>query len=146
MIRIELDATINYPIEKVFDKLTDLPGYNTWMPKDGLFIRSKKNSEGPVGEGTTFTDKVRRGKAVGEIVEYKRPNRVKFRQTVYFLGMKMMESRPGYGLESINGNTKLHHVAEGHLYGIFKVLEPVIRIIAQKERERTVNALRISFE
>jgi uncharacterized protein YndB with AHSA1/START domain len=146
MIRIEIKTNIKRPIEEVFDRLTDLSGYNVWMSRTGLFRSCKKTSEGPIESGTTFTDKIRQGRSIGEISEISRPKMIKFRQTVYFKGMPLMESRPGYILESDNGMTRLHHVAEGELYGIFKILEPIIRIIARRERNITVTALKRSLE
>lgn len=146
MIHIELETTINKPVEAVFDRLADIPGYNDWMSKSGLFRESEQTSEGPPGEGTTFTDRVRRGKSVGEISDFRRPDRIAFRQTVYYLGMKLMESRPEYILEKRNGKTRVRHIAEGELYGLFGYLEAIVKKIALAERKRTLNALKNSFK
>ncbi len=146
MIRVELETTINSPVEEVFDRLTDLPGYNNWMSGSGLFRSSKKTSEGPTGKGTTFLDMIRSGHAEGEITEYDKPTHVQFRQTVYYRSIRLMESRPGYTLKSENGRTRLYHLAEGNLSGAFRILEPVVTLIARAERKRTVRNLKKSLE
>jgi hypothetical protein len=57
-----------------------------------------------------------------------------------------METCPGYTLEAIEGGTKLHHVAEGRLFGLFKLMQPRVARIAREERTRTVDALKNSME
>lgn len=146
MIRIELDTIIEAPIEEVFDCLTDLQGYNDWMPKSSLLIESTKSSDGPAGPGTKFSDRVKLGKAIGEITEFKRPTKVNFRQSVYFLGIKALDSRPAYALEPQDGSTKVHHVAEGNLYGLFKLFRPIVKKVALAERKRTLYALKKELE
>lgn len=146
MIRIELQTEIEAPISEVFDCLTDLRGYNKWMPKSSLLIESTQSSDGPVGRGTRFSDKVKGGKAIGEITKFERPGKVNFRQSVYFLGIKALESRPAYTLESNNGSTKVHHIAEGNLYGLFKLFRPIVKKVAVAERKRTLHALKKELE
>ena len=137
---------INRPVEEVFDRLVDLPGYNQWMPESSLLIKSRQTSQGPPGTGTTFADKTRAGRAEGEISEFKRPWKVIFRQSIYIFGLKVGESRPGYKLEPREGSTLLIHHAEGNFYGLFRLLEPLLSIIARAERKRTVYALKRSLE
>ena len=146
MIQIELKTIIERPVEEVFDRLTDLSGYNNWMSKSGLFKNSRKTSTGPVGKGTTFSDKVRYGKAEGEITFYQRPTHVKFRQVVKLMGVSFMESRPEYKLEFLHNHTRIHHIAKGEIYGIFKILEPLFYPVARAERKRTLKALKRSFK
>jgi hypothetical protein len=60
--------------------------------------------------------------------------------------MNVMESRPGYRLEAVEDGTKVHYLAAGRLYGIFKLLQPYVAIRARGERKRTVAALKKSLE
>jgi len=99
-----------------------------------------------VGEGTTFLDTIKRGVARGEVVEYQKPTRVAFRQTVHLLGMRVLESRPRYELSESNGKTHVHHVAEGNGIGVFRLVEAFFKPVARAERERTVRALKLSLE
>ena len=146
MVKVKLDTVIKRPVEDVFERLVDISDYSKWMPESGVFIRSTQTSEGPVGKGTTYNDKGRMGTFKGEISDFERPKKVEFRETLRWLGLRVMEGRPRYVLESIEGGTKVHHVSEGQLYGIFKVMQPMTALIARGERKRTVNALKKSLE
>lgn len=147
MIRVEIHETIARPIEDVFERLVDIPGYAEWMPDDGLFVTCSKDSDGPVGVGTTYTDETRLGTARGEIAEFERPNRVVFHYTARLLGMTALEGWPGYELERDGeGGTRVHHLAEARAYGPFKLARPLLRRLARRERQRTVNALKESLE
>jgi uncharacterized protein YndB with AHSA1/START domain len=143
---MELNTVIARPIGDVFGRLTDISEYSKWMPKVGVFIRSSQTSEGPVDVGTTYYDKGWMGTFVGEIVEFHAPTRVAFRERLRWLGVTVMEARPEYELVSTQTGTEIHHTAYGRLFGIFKVLEPVVAWMARGERGRTVHALKDSLE
>lgn len=146
MIRVEIDTIIKRPIEEVFDRLVNISDYSKWLPKSRVFLDSRQTSEGPVGLGTTFIDKTRIGTFRGEIIDFQKPTKVIFRMRLRWLGMNVMESRPGYILESVDGGTEVRLIAEGKLYGIFKLMQPYVAIKARRERKRTVVALKNSLE
>lgn len=147
MIRVEIDETIKRPIEEVFEQLVDIPRYPEWMPNNGLFITCTKDSEGPAGVGTKYSDKTRLGTVWGEVSVFDRPNEVVFHYTARLFGMTVMEGWPGYVLEREGeAATRIHHRAEGHLYGPFKLLQPLVQMMARGERQRTVDALKESLE
>jgi uncharacterized protein YndB with AHSA1/START domain len=146
MIRVELDIIIARPIDAVFGRLTDLSDYSRWMPTVGMFISSGQTSEGLVGMGTTYYDRGWMGTFLGEIAEFHAPTRVAFRQTLRWLGVTVMEARPKYELVSTQSGTRVHHTAEGQLFGIFKIMKPVVAWMARAERSRTVRALKKSLE
>jgi uncharacterized protein YndB with AHSA1/START domain len=146
MVRVKLDIVIARPIDRVFSRLTDLSDYARWMPKLGVFIRSGQTSEGPVGVGTTYYDKGWMGTFLGEIAEFHAPTRVAFKEKLQWLGVTVMEARPEYELVSTQRGTEVHHTAEGRLFGIFKIMKPVVAWMARAERWRTVRALKVSLE
>jgi uncharacterized protein YndB with AHSA1/START domain len=146
MIRVEIDTTIKHPVEEVFERLANINEYSTWMPKSGIFIKSEQTSAGPLGKGTTYYDQGRMGTFQGEVSDFERPTKVAYRETLRWLGMRVMEARAVYQLKAIDGGTMVHHVAEGQLYGIFKLMQPMTVVIARGERNRTVNALKKSLE
>ena len=146
MVRVELDTVIAQPIDDVFGRLTNLSDYSRWMPRLGVFIRSKQTSQGPVGVGTTYYDKGWMGTFVGEVVEFQAPTRVAFNEKLRWLGVTVMEAKPAYELISTQTGTRVHHRAEGRLFGIFNVMQPVVAWMARGERRRTVHALKDSLE
>lgn len=147
MIRVDIEETIDRPIEEVFERLIDIERYPEWMPKRGLLVSCTQDDEGPVGVGTPYTDRTRLGTVRGEVVAFDRPKRVVFAYTARLGGRTLMRGWPGYTLERDGGGrTRVHHVAEGHLYGPFKLMRPLIQVIARGERRRTVDALKRSLE
>ena len=146
MITVKLDTDIERPVEDVFNRLVDISGYARWMPKSGVFIRSTQTSEGPVGKGTTFNDKGKMGTFKGEVSDFEKPRKVEFHETLRWLGLRVMEGRPRYVLEAVDRGTRVHHVSEGQMYGIFKLMQPMSAVIARGERKRVVNALKKSLE
>lgn len=146
MVHVELDSMINRPPEDVFERLTNISDYARWMPRSGVFIKSEKTSAGPVEKGSTYYDKGRMGTFKGEVSDFSKPNRVAFRETLRWLGMRVMEARPGYVLKTVDGGTQVHHVSDGQFYGVFKLMQPMAAVIARGERKRVVNALKRSLE
>lgn len=145
-VRYETYTTIDRPIADVFDRLADLDGYRKWMRRTGMFRRSGQTSDGPLGVGTTYFDATKMGKFRGEVTEYERPARIGFRETLHLFGSDLMEARPDYALEAYRDRTVVHHVAEGELFGLMRLMKPVAALLARSERARTVKALRHSLE
>ena len=146
MMRVELNTVVARPIEDVFARLTDFSDYSRWMPKLGIFLRCAQTSEGPVGEGTTYYDRGLMGTFRREIVEFRAPTRVAFRESLRWLGVEVMEARPSYELIPTRTGTEVRHRAEGRLFGVFGLMEPVVARVARGERKRTVEALKASLE
>ena len=144
-VRYETRTTIDRPISEVFARLADLDGYRTWMHRTGLFRRSAQTSDGPVGLGTAYVDATRMGTFRGEVSDYEPPTRIGFRETLHMFGSELMEARPEYLLEADRDTTILHHVAQGELFGVMRVMKPVAALMARSERARTVESLRRSL-
>jgi hypothetical protein len=130
----------------VFVRLADLDGYRTWMRRTGLFRRSGQTSDGPLGLGTAYFDATRMGTFHGEVTGYEPPARIGFRETLRWFGLNLMEARPEYVLEADRDKTIVHHVAEGELFGMMRLMKPVAALLARSERARTVDSLRRSLE
>ena len=145
-VRYETRATIDRPIGDVFARLADLDGYRTWMRRTGLFRRSDQTSDGPLGPGTTYVDATRMGNFHGQITDHQPPSRIGFRETLRMFGSDLMEARPEYLLEADRDRTIVHHVAEGELFGLMRLMKPVAALLARSERTRTVETLKRSLE
>jgi len=132
--------------DDVFARLADVNGYRRWMHRTGLFRRSGRTSDGPQGLGSTYFDATRMGTFRGQITDYERPSRIGFRETLRWFGSDLMEARPEYLLEADGDRTIVHHVAEGELFGVMRLMKPVAALMARSERTRTVKSLRRSLE
>jgi uncharacterized protein YndB with AHSA1/START domain len=145
-VRYETHTTIDRPISDVFARLADLEGYRAWMRRTGLFRRSGQVSDEPLDVGTAYFDATRMGTFRGEVIDYQPPARIGFRETLRWFGSDLMEARPEYVLEPDGDKTLVHHVAEGELFGMMRVMKPVAALMARSERVRTVESLRRSLE
>jgi uncharacterized protein YndB with AHSA1/START domain len=145
-VRYETRTTIDRPISDVFALLADLDGYRTWMHRTGLFRRSGQTSDGRLGLGTAYFDATRMGTFRGEVTDYEPPARIGFRETLRWFGSDLMEARPDYTLEAHGDKTIVHHVAEGELFGMMRLMKPLAALLARSERDRTVDSLRRSLE
>jgi uncharacterized protein YndB with AHSA1/START domain len=146
IVRFESSMRIDRPIDEVFERLADLPGYARWMHHDGLFRSCSLTSDGQVQQGTTYSDVTRMGTFAGEVTEYVAPTRLAFRETLRWSGRPMSEARPAYRLERDGSATVIHHVAIGELYGWMRVMKPGAAWMAKRERSRTLRSLERSFQ
>jgi uncharacterized protein YndB with AHSA1/START domain len=138
--------TINRPISDVFARLADLDGYRTWMRRTGLFRRAGQTSDGPLSVGTPYFDATWMGTFHGVVTDYEPPTRIGFRETLRWFGSDLTEARPQFILEADDDKTIVHHVADGELFGVMRLMKPVAGWLAKSERSRTVEALRRSLE
>ena len=141
IVRVARQTTIARPITDVFDRLADIGGYSSWMPRTGLF-GSCRTTDGDAD----YWDRSRIGRWRGRVVVIDRPTRIGFRQTLRWFGKDVMEARPSYLLEFEHGVTTVHHVAEGELFGVFRVMKPVTALLAKRERRLILDALTSSLE
>lgn len=148
VIEFELTRIVHAPIEQVFDRLADIQGYDSWMPKKGSIFRStEQTSPGEPQLGTTYVDRTSVGDTPGEIAEFVRPTRL-----VYHWwdrgrsGRMSTEGWPGYTLEAqADGTTLVRHHARMQAYGMQRLAMPIYRWIAVRERTATIDALQASF-
>jgi hypothetical protein len=116
------------------------------MRRTGLFRRSGQTSDGRLGVGSAYFDATRMGTFRGEVTEYEPLARIGFRETLRWFGSDLMEARPEYLLEPDRDRTIVHHIAEGELFGVMRLMKPVAALLARSERTRTVKSLRRSLE
>ena len=145
-VRYETSTTIDRPIVDVFERLSDLDGYQRWMHHTGLFRRATQTSAGSVGRGTSYVDATWMGTFRGEVTHYEPLTRIEFREGLRRFGAELMVARPAYSLEDDDGRTVVHHVAEGELFGVMRLMRPAAALMARWERARTVGSLKRSLE
>ncbi|WP_323095392.1 SRPBCC family protein [Intrasporangium sp. YIM S08009] len=146
VVRFESRTVIRRPASEVFERLADLPGYRQWMHRDGVFGGTELTSPPPIRAGTTYVDRTRMGRFVGEVTEHVPSTRLAFSETFSLFGRPLTQARPRYVFETDGDSTVVHHTAEAELYGFARLFRPVAGRIVTRERSHTVAALERSFE
>lgn len=141
LIKVYIEEKINRQKDQVFQYLTDLKGYNEWLPKKGFFRGTKQISTGMPKKGTEFFDYTIFGRFKGEITEFEPPVKIAFSQRLKIFGVLLMESRPEYELQTTKNGTKVLHKGEAELFGLAKLYYPRAEKLAERERRRTVRGL-----
>ena len=147
MAKVEIVFLVDKPIEDVFDLISDISGYQRWAPdKSNFFIENKITSEGPIGPGTTYLDRLRWwGKSIGKILEYRPPSEITFEQKTSF-GIPVFHAELKYTLKALQDSTEVVHIAKAVPGGFFKLFEPILSRIVRTERERTCRAIKEFLE
>lgn len=145
-VRFESRIVIGRSVDVVFERLADLPGYERWMHRTGLFRSCRLTSDIPARRGTTYVDSTRMGTFEGEVTEFEPPTRIAFTETLRWFGTPLTQARPGYVLEGDENHTVVHHVAVGTLYGAMRFMRPAAAWLANRERTRTLGSLKRSLE
>jgi hypothetical protein len=60
--------------------------------------------------------------------------RTSFRETLRWFGSDLMEARPEYILEADRDKTIVHHVAEGELFEMMRLMKLLAALLARGER------------
>jgi carbon monoxide dehydrogenase subunit G len=80
MTQIERIVDVDASPEAVFDLLSDLHGYDTWLPRAADYEGTSEISPPPVAVGTTYVEESRQGVRHGIVTVLDRPNVISFRQ------------------------------------------------------------------
>ncbi len=141
-MRIEYSIVIKRPVEEVFAFLNDtkkLPQWNTAM------LEARQTSEGSVGEGTTFWIRSqflgRQFESTSAVTAYQSNRHVVYTTTS---GPIPLEAR--YALEPIDDGTRVTEILEGEPGGFFRLAEPVLRRMAQRQVESSLDNLKDLLE
>jgi uncharacterized protein YndB with AHSA1/START domain len=142
----EVTTVIQAPVKQVFNFVSDIPNYANWVTLNSpFFIESKVTSEGPVGLGTAFEDKLTLGKSVGKVVECQPFERLVFEQK-WYPESHAFEGRIEYHFEPANGDTKISRVYDITPVEWAEPLKPALTEMSKEESQRTCEAIRKTFE
>ena len=131
MVKVEGTIVINRPIEEVFAFLTNPDNAPLWQ---GSVLESKQTSEGPVGVGTSgqmvsqFLG--RRMESTWEVTEYELNRKATLKSTSGPVPYKQSAT-----VESVDEGTKATLVAEYEVGGFFKLAEPIVDRMVQRQAE-----------
>ena len=142
MVRLEHEVVVNRPVSEVFAYLTDAASLAEWQ---GGVVEARKESEGPVGVGTRFSEVRkflgRRLESTVEVTEHE-PDRTFSLRVVS--GPVPFEVR--HTLEPTNGGTRIKLVGQGEPGGFFKLAEPLVARQAKRTFEHDFATLRDILE
>ena len=148
MIKVAIEFTVSKPIETVFELISNIPNYPNWVPANSnFFIDTTMTSNGAIGLGSTYTDRLRGFvTSYGEIVRYSPPNEIALLEKKMFLGIKLFEANFSYRLKTIEGRTEVSHEAAASPCGVFKIITPINSLIVNSERKLTCKAIKSVLE
>lgn len=138
MIEHEFQTTVARSPEEAFDFLVDLRNAPQWEPN---CREAEKTSEGPIGEGTTFREKLTLGHKDSRIVAFERPAR-----------FASQDKAPGtdcgaeFRFEAENGGTQVYGRLWMQQRGAMRVLEPLLRLRVQRALAELPEKLRTAVE
>ena len=131
MVKVEGSVVINRPIEEVFAFLNNPDNTSQWR---GSVLESKQTSEGPPGVGTTGQGVSqflgRRSESTWEITEYELNRKVTSKSTSGPVPYELSAT-----FESVDEGTRVTLVGEFEVGGFFKLAEPIVARMAQRQAE-----------
>ena len=142
MIRAEQSVVINRPVDEVFRFVSDVEKWDQWAAE---MVEVRKTSEGPVGLNTTFSALVKLlGQQVEnehEITEYKPGSRLGITVT-----SGPVKGRATLSFESLDGGTKVTEAMEAETGGFFKVADPIVTRMVQRQYAANLENLKDLLE
>ncbi len=142
MIRIETIVVINRPIDEIFEFVSDVGNNPLWQSS---VIEGRQTSAGPLGVGTTIITISRylglRIKSDWMVVEYE-PNKKYVAKSLSGRG----QAKGTWAFEPVANGTRVDLVAEMGLSGLLRIVEPMLKIIAQRETDKEFAALKELLE
>jgi uncharacterized protein YndB with AHSA1/START domain len=142
----EITTVVQASVKQAFNFVSDIPNYTNWVPpSSSYFLENKVTSEGPVGLGTTFEDKLRLGKSVGKVVEYQPFESLVFEQK-WYPESHVFEARVEYHFEPENGDTKISRVNDITPVEWAEPLKASLTEMSREESQRTCEAIKKTLE
>lgn len=143
MVRIEVDTTINRPVEEVYAYMSDIDRQPEWVAP---LTESRKTSSGPMGVGTTYQQVAkfmgRRMELNCKITDYEAPTRYAFQAKNGPMHMEMQFTLTPEESDS----TRVTQVVEGESAGFFKLADPILARSMKKQFVADLETLKTILE
>ena len=146
MIELAFERTIPASPAEVFARLADLMAYEDWLSEDSTSSGCTLTSAGTIGRGSTYLDRTKMGKMVGQITEHDPPALLEFRQRLTRFGIPFFEATQTNELSACSVGTLLRHHFRATAFGPFRLMERVAVKQMAAERVRVLDALHQSFD
>jgi uncharacterized membrane protein len=123
-IHIETELEIERPAGEVFEYLANGENLPRWMEE---FAEVEKVSDGPVGKGTTYRYKMKRGAAsTFEWSEFEQGRKVAWEGPPVGAGMGKLEPRGSFEVEPWSGGAHVRGTLRPQARGFLKLLSPLM--------------------
>jgi len=142
-MRVEESIEINRPLQEVFNYVSDVGNYPTWMAH-ALDVR--KDTAGPPQQSDRFTLAI---KSLGRRFEtpYERTYYEANRQyTDRAVGGPVPNQRWECTFQEVPGGTRLTRAVEAEMRGILKLLEPIQKRAAERQLTKDLKTLKDVLE
>lgn len=143
MVEIDTSIVIKRPVKEVFEFMANPENDVLWQ--SGV-LESRKTSEGPMGVGTTEVSESqimgRRIRSTYEVTIYELNNQIEYTSTSGPLQVKAT-----YSFETTpEGDTKVRITGEVEVGGFFKLAEPIVAMVAQRQWDTNIANLKDLLE
>ena len=142
MISVETSIEINQPIEKVFEFVTTPENDAQWL----IGLESKKTSEGPEDVGATSESEIRFLGAhihtTWEVTEYEPPKKIRVKTVSGPIPVTAGHTFAA----TAEGVTKVTVHGEAEVGSFFKLAEPLVERMAQRQWEVSYHNLKDVLE
>jgi uncharacterized membrane protein len=142
MIKVNNSVVIERPIAEVFAYVTDIEKMPVWSSE---VERAWKTSEGPLDKGTTFSSEAkllgRRIENTIEVTEYEPNSKWSLKPT-----SGPVSGEIEFHFEPVDGGTKFSVTLDADTGGFFKLGEPIVNRMLQRQYETNSATLKDLLE
>ena len=134
--------TVRQPPDVVFGVIADMRSYDRWLPGSGTFSGVATLSPGPVGLGTTYTDRGPLAAMQGEVTEYVPSESIGFRQLLRIPPLPgSFTIQAKYALRAVDLDTSVERTVSVHGEGVVALAKPVLLYSIRRESWRIMRRL-----
>jgi len=142
MIRAETSVVINRPVEDVESFLDDLDNQALWVSG---YVEMRNQTEGPMQPGFKYTD-VRqvlgqRLESTVEITEYVPQKKRSLKTTDGPIPAVLT-----FTFDSVEGGTRVNYTIEAETKGVFKLADPILATMIQRQVDTDFSNLKELLE
>jgi uncharacterized protein YndB with AHSA1/START domain len=146
MVKLDFTLWIARSPEAVYQVLSDLHGYPSWLSNSNLFQETREISDNPVKVGTTYVDKGPSSVMKGVVTELERYSRIAFHQVIRIVGKDVLVIAPRYTLQPEGDGTLVARELTLQMHGLLWFLQPILVLMIRREDERILQQLKRYME
>ncbi len=149
MTKKRFEITIHRSPETIYQTLTDLAGYKSWLPASQLFTATTNISDPITRKGTTYTDTGPATQMQGEVTELEPYTHIRFHQKTLInrsLLRGKLDIRIHYTLKATEQGTKVMRDITIKTGGTLIALQPILLRSIIKENKRILATLKRYLE